>query len=235
MNKSAAIVAHHITKGYNEAETYHPILSETSVEVAQGCIVALLGKSGSGKSALLNLLSGIDTPEQGRITIGGAEITGKSERERTMVRRQKLGFVFQFFNLLPTLSVEENIFLPLELAGKADKEHKQRAQALLEEVGLGHRLRAMPDRLSGGEQQRVAIVRALAHEPPIILADEPTGNLDADTGATVLELFTRLVRQQSCTLMVATHSPEVVAIADRVIAIRHGKIVDISGGEALHG
>ena len=154
----------------------------------------VLGRSGSGKSTLLNLLSGIDLPTAGEVWVAGRNLGALTERQRTLFRRRSIGFVFQFFNLIPTLTVEENLLLPLELAGRVDAAAHRRAAELLERVGLADRLRSFPDRLSGGEQQRVAVARALAHDPDLVLADEPTGNLDLDTGLEVLALLDELVR-----------------------------------------
>jgi putative ABC transport system ATP-binding protein len=188
--------------------------------------VAILGPSGSGKSTLLNLVSGIDLPDRGVVRIGDVDVTGLSERERTLLRRERVGFVFQFFNLLPTLTVLENLLLPAELAGRTGAEEHARARALLERVGLGERGDAFPDRLSGGEQQRVAIARALAHRPGLILADEPTGNLDEDTGEQVAALLDELVAGQGSTLVVVTHSRDLAARMDRVLRVDHGGLVE---------
>jgi putative ABC transport system ATP-binding protein len=185
-----------------------------------------MGPSGSGKSTLLNLISGIDTPTRGEVLIDSTSLTSLSEKERTLFRRRNIGFVFQFFNLIPTLTVQENLLLPMELIGQNGKGAKGRAAELLEAVGLGDRGRSYPDRLSGGEQQRVAIARALAHDPPLVLADEPTGNLDAETGQQVMKLLHRLVRQSGKTMIIVTHSNDVVRLADRVFAIREGRLVE---------
>jgi putative ABC transport system ATP-binding protein len=189
--------------------------------------VALLGPSGSGKSTLLNLISGIDTPDRGRVLIGGVPLNEVSERERTLFRRRHIGFVFQFFNLLPTLTVEENLLLPLELTGDLGDKDLGKARELLEHVGLGPRGNAFPDRLSGGEQQRVAVARALIHEPDLVLADEPTGNLDSETGGRILHLLTTLARERGVTLLVVTHSSEIARAADRVLQIRDGGLQEV--------
>ena len=213
-----------LVKVYQEGTRSHTVLEEVSAEFAPGEFVVLLGKSGSGKSTLLNLVSGIDAPTSGDIWVNGAPITRMSERERTLFRRQYIGFVFQFFNLIPTLTVGENVLLPVELAGLG-RPGRERGLHLLDRVGLGDRLQTFPDRLSGGEQQRVAIARALAHDPLLILADEPTGNLDEDTGRQVLALLDELTREVGKSLLMATHSPEVVGLADRVYRVRHGKLI----------
>jgi len=188
--------------------------------------VALLGPSGSGKSTLLNLVSGIDAPDGGEVLVAGTSLTGMSERERTLFRRHHVGFVFQFFNLLPTLTVEENLLLPLELKGRVGAPERERARALLDAVGLAGREKSYPDRLSGGEQQRVAVARAVVHDPVLVLADEPTGNLDADTGARVLDLLAELAGSDGKALLAVTHSREVADRADRILRIRGGVLVE---------
>ncbi len=216
-----------LSKRYTEAGQTRTVLDELSQEFYEGEFVCLLGKSGSGKSTLLNLISGIDAPSGGDVIIRDGQeevrITTLSEQRRTLFRRNHIGIVFQFFNLIPTLTVLENVTLPLELAGKDDRDH---GVALLERVGLGNRLATYPDKLSGGEQQRVAIARALAHDPLLVLADEPTGNLDEDTGETVLKLLLELTRDTGKTLFMATHAPEVAKQADRVLHLIHGKLDD---------
>jgi putative ABC transport system ATP-binding protein len=212
-----------LTKSYTEGDRERTVLEEVNFYVEPGETIVLLGRSGSGKSTLLNLVSGIDVPTRGRVLIQNEDITPKSEQERTLFRRRHIGFVFQFFNLIPTLTVEENILLPLELNGRLHE--RQKALDLLEEVGLRDRAGSFPDQLSGGEQQRVAVARALVHDPLLILADEPTGNLDYETGMQVLGLLDRLVRQRERTMIMATHSREVIGIANRIIAIQDRKIV----------
>jgi putative ABC transport system ATP-binding protein len=213
-----------LSRYYLEGERRHVVLDAASAEIRRGEFVALLGPSGSGKSTLLNLVSGIDTPDAGSIDIDGVRVTELGERDRTLFRRSHIGFVFQFFNLLPTLTVEENLLLPLELKGRLDASARRRARELLEEVGLADRAATFPDRLSGGEQQRVALARALVHEPALILADEPTGNLDSATGEKMLDLLDRLVRDAGRTLLAVTHSRDLAAHADRVIRIVDGRL-----------
>ena len=186
--------------------------------------MALLGPSGSGKSTLLNLVSGIDLPDAGEVLVDGVSLGTLRERERTLFRRRHLGFVFQFFNLLPTLTVLENLLLPLELNGLRGAEARLRALGLLDEVGLADRSASFPDRLSGGERQRVTLVRALVHDPLLVLADEPTGNLDPDTGAQVVELLDGLVRRHGKTLLAVTHSPVLASRADRILRIVHARL-----------
>jgi len=214
-----------VTKSYQEGGATRVVLRDVTLRVAEGEHVAILGRSGSGKSTLLNLVAGIDAPTEGTIAVGGALLTALSERERTLFRRRTIGFVFQFFNLIPTLSVLENVRLPLELAGQRGRPADDAARALLDQVGLAARADAFPDRLSGGEQQRVAIARALAADPPLLLADEPTGNLDAETGARVLDLLCGLTQAHGRTLLVATHSRAVAARAHRVLAIEGDQVV----------
>jgi putative ABC transport system ATP-binding protein len=215
-----------VSKSYEEAGASRTVLHEVNVEVGRGEVAVLLGKSGSGKSTLLNLISGIDTPSGGEVWVDGQNLTRLSERERTLFRRRSVGFIFQFFNLVPTLTVLENVLLPLELNGRAGPEARAAALAMLAEVGLADRGASYPDRLSGGEQQRVAIARALVHGPALILADEPTGNLDAETGQVVLDLLDRLTRRAGRTMLVVTHSPDVVGLADRVFRIGDGRLAE---------
>ncbi len=213
-----------LSKAYQEGERRRVVLDGASAEFARGEFVSLLGRSGSGKSTLLNLVSGIDRPDSGQIWVGGQELTRLSERERTLFRRRHIGFVFQFFNLIPTLTVMENVTLPLELGGAPVKAARAAAGPLLEAVGLLDRAGTAPDKLSGGEQQRIAIARALVHDPMLVLADEPTGNLDEATGGTVLGLLDRLTRQAGKNLILVTHSPESACLADRVFHLHAGKL-----------
>ncbi len=220
------IELHQVTKSYDEGESRRLVLDRVDARVEEGEMVVLLGRSGSGKSTLLNLVSGIDPPDSGRVMVGGHDLGALSERRRTLFRRDAIGFIFQFFNLIPTLTVEENLLLPLELQGKVADADRRRARDLLAEVGLGDRGQTFPDRLSGGEQQRVAVARALAHDPLLVLADEPTGNLDADIGEQVLDLLDRLTRQAGKTLVMVTHSRSVADLADRVLRIQDHKLVE---------
>jgi putative ABC transport system ATP-binding protein len=215
-----------LSKGYQEGGRIRTVLQDACAEFASGEFVAILGKSGSGKSTLLNLISGIDLVDEGDIWVDNLKLTTLNERQRTLFRRTNIGFIFQFFNLIPTLTVWENVVLPLELAGLDDEEGRQRAEALLEKVGLLDRRDTFPDRLSGGEQQRVAIARALVHDPLLILADEPTGNLDEETGRQVMDLLDRLARQNGKNLILVTHSDDAAAYADRTLILRDGKLVN---------
>ncbi len=215
-----------VSKHYLEGAEVRPVLREVSASFGLGECIAIRGRSGSGKSTLLNLLAGLDLPSSGAVVVGETCLSALSPQARTVFRRDQLGFVFQFFNLIPTLDVLENVQLPAELAGQSTREAGARARALLTEVGLEGRLRAFPDQLSGGEQQRVAVARALVMSPRLLLADEPTGNLDDDTGQAVMELLERLTRGAGKTLVVVTHSPQVAARADREFTIDHGHLVE---------
>ena len=211
-----------VTKTYEEGVRSHTVLDAVDLRIERGEKVVLLGRSGSGKSTLLNLLSGIDLVTSGSVRFEGTDLADLSERKRTLLRRHRVGFVFQFFNLIPTLTVGENLLLPLELAGRTGPAESKHALELLDRVGLADRLGSFPDVLSGGEQQRVAIARALVHDPAVVLADEPTGNLDEDTAAGVLELLQETLAATGKTLVMATHSREVARVADRVLRIHGG-------------
>ena len=213
-----------VSKFYLEGSKKHSILEDVNVSFNKGQIVILLGRSGLGKSTLLNLLSGIDLPTKGKIEIKNIDLTALSEHERTLFRRKHIGFIFQFYNLIPTLSVEDNLRLPLEL-NRIPEEDK--INDLLTDIGLADRRLSYPDLLSGGEQQRIAIARALIHDPDILLADEPTGNLDFETAKSVIELLDRLIRKRGKTMIMATHSRELIGIADRIISIKNGKLIDV--------
>ena len=207
---------------YPEAGQQHTVFRDVSFSVARGERVALVGSSGSGKSTLLNLLGGIDSPVRGEVLVVQTNLTLLHEPELTLFRRKHIGFIYQQFNLIPTLTVAENILLPLELLGISHSERNERLQHWLAAVQLSGRNDAFPDQLSGGEQQRVAIARALIHHPSLVLADEPTGNLDAKTGALVLDLLFELTRETEQTLLVVTHSRAVAERADRVLLLRDG-------------
>lgn len=224
--KAAFLRLENLSKSYIEGDRQRTIFKDVTLEIGLGEVLAILGKSGSGKTTLLNLISGIDRVDQGEIYLEGLRLTGLSEHELTLFRRQRVGFIFQFFNLIPTLSVWENVVLPLELNGLTTPADLRRADDLLSTVGLGNRKAAFPDRLSGGEQQRVAIARALVHDPWLVLADEPTGNLDEATGLHVLALLDRLTRQAGKSLVLVTHSVEAASIADRTFALHNGQLVE---------
>jgi putative ABC transport system ATP-binding protein len=213
-----------LSKAYQEGDRTRVVLDDASGAFARGEFAAIVGKSGSGKSTLLNIISGIDYPDAGAIWLDGRNLVALDDRARTLFRRSNVGFVFQFFNLIPTLTVWENIVLPLELGGDDTAETLARAESLLEAVGLLDRRETFPDRLSGGEQQRVAIARALVHDPLLVLADEPTGNLDEATGGQVLDLLDRLTRQAGKNLIMVTHSAESASRADRVLCLQAGHL-----------
>ena len=223
-----------LTRRYKMGDAFVDALRGVDLTIARGEFVALVGPSGSGKSTVLNLIGGLDRPTSGQVWINGIELSASDERTLTRHRRQHVGFVFQSFNLLPRLTAEENVALPLMFGGVPEKERRAQARALLERVGLGPRLTHRPTQLSGGEQQRVAIARALVGQPALLLADEPTGNLDTTTGAEIMALLKELNqdqrsarspgRRRGLTLLVVTHDPEVAAFADRVVKLRDGQV-----------
>ena len=214
-----------LCKAYDEGGVRREVLRGASAQFSAGEFVAVTGRSGSGKSTLLNLVSGVDEPDSGSVWLEGRDIAACPERERTLVRRARIGFVFQFFNLIPSLSVEENLRLPLEL-NRLHRDAETRIGEMLGRVGLIERRQSFPDRLSGGEQQRVAIARALIHEPAIVLADEPTGNLDAETAVRVIALLRELAAQEGRLVLLATHSEEAATAADRVFRLERGALVE---------
>jgi putative ABC transport system ATP-binding protein len=213
-----------LSRSFREGDRVHRVLDGLNLSVPSGDSVAIMGRSGSGKSTLLNLVSGIDRPDRGRIVLDGREVSGLGEPARTLLRRAHIGFVYQFFNLIPTLDVGENVRLVLELNGVRGATARSRSHAALEQVGLGARVRSAVDRLSGGEQQRVAIARALVHEPALLLADEPTGNLDDESAREVLPLLFALTRSKGTTLLLVTHDAALAARAGRVLELREGKL-----------
>jgi putative ABC transport system ATP-binding protein len=212
-------VSRTVTSGAGPLTILHP----TSLDIAKGRAVAITGPSGSGKSTLLGLIAGLDAPTSGQIWLDGAEITGLSEERLARLRGEKVGIVFQFFHLLPSLTAFENVLVPMEIAGVPDA--RARAKALVEDVGLADRGHHFPSQLSGGEQQRIAIARALANDPPIVLADEPTGNLDSATGRLVIDLLIAVNRKRGRTLVLVTHDKDLAAMADEAIALRDGRVV----------
>ena len=227
MSRAPIVRLDRVSKDYREGEDVRHVLRETSAEFAEGEVVAIRGRSGSGKSTLLNLVAGIDIPTAGEVWVAGTCLSRLSPGARTLFRRDHLGFVFQFFNLIPTLTVLENVQLPAELGGRTPEDAAAKARALLAEVGLEGRERTFPDRLSGGEQQRVAIARALVQDPRLLLADEPTGNLDDATGRQVMDLLDRVTRRAGRSLVLVTHSPQVAERADRVFTIDDGHVVPL--------
>jgi putative ABC transport system ATP-binding protein len=211
---------------YGEGPNAVRALENVSLEFPNGEFAAIMGPSGSGKSTLLHILGALDKPTSGRVAVGGTELSGLSDRKLTLLRRERMGFVFQFFNLIPTLTAEENVLLPVLIAGDKPGMYSERLNDLLELVGLGERRTHRPDELSGGEQQRVAIARALIKRPDIILADEPTGNLDSRTGAEVLALLKESAARFGQTILMVTHDPRAAATAGRAVFLSDGRVVD---------
>ncbi len=222
-----------LSKGYFDGKSHRVVLVDTCFQFQQGEFTAILGKSGSGKTTLLNLICGIDKADSGRVFLNGTDLTNLNEHERTLIRRQKIGFVFQFFNLISTLSVWENITFPLELNDMMNTAGIEKAEGLLSAVGLLDRKNDYPDQLSGGEQQRISIARALVHDPLLLLADEPTGNLDEETGTEVLKLLDKLTRQNGKNLVLVTHSPASAAYADRVLVLKDGQLLEDHRGKGV--
>jgi putative ABC transport system ATP-binding protein len=219
------ITLRHVEKVYRQGQSEIRALAGVSLDVGAGEFVSIMGPSGSGKSTLLHLVGGLDQPSAGEIEVGGTSLARMSDDEITLFRRRKIGFVFQFFNLLPTLSAEENVALPLVLDGQRPRQLRPRVESALEQVGLSHRRRHRPDELSGGEMQRVAIARALVIEPLLILADEPTGNLDTRTGTQILELMRAAQQTRGCTVMLVTHDPRAAGTGDRIVRLADGVVV----------
>ena len=211
-------------KQYPSGNDNQVVIDNLSLNLDKGEVVALVGASGSGKTTLLNLLSGIDTPDSGQVIIDDVNLNSLDEKQRTLLRRHKLGFVFQFFNLIPTLKVAENIALPMQLISTPEKEIPGLTSSLLDKVGLSNMQDRYPETLSGGEQQRVAIARAIAHRPAILLADEPTGNLDEQTGDQIIQLLISLAREHEISMLLVTHSNQVADSADRILRLSHGRL-----------
>lgn len=218
-----------LSRCFVQGERRQQVLDGACFTLQRGETVALLGRSGSGKSTLLNLLSGIDLPDSGEVLIDGVNVLGLSEQQRTLFRRQHIGFIYQFFNLIPSLTVAENIALVLELNGAATTTALARAEAVLTDIGMGDKASQYPARLSGGEQQRVAILRALVHAPKLVLADEPTGNLDAVTGKQMLQVLRERLQQAHSTTLIVTHSLSVAQTADRILTMENGQITERRG------
>ena len=218
------IILKNISKRYPEGSGFRSVLEDITADIPETAFSVLLGPSGSGKSTLLNIISGIDLPTSGEIIINGQNLTNMNEKRRTLFRRTQIGIVFQFFNLLPTLSVIDNVILPMELNGTKSKHAKSLAQDLLDTVGLLDRQNTFPDRLSGGAQQRVSIARALASDPPIILADEPTGNLDSGNANQIMTLLSDLHIKFKKTLVVVTHRNDFIKLADKIFIVEDGQI-----------
>ncbi|MBB0243796.1 ATP-binding cassette domain-containing protein [Streptomyces alkaliphilus] len=220
----SAARAERVVKAYGEGETRILALNEVSVEIARGAFTAIMGPSGSGKSTLMHCLAGLDSVTSGRVWVGDTELTGLNDRQLTRLRRDNIGFIFQSFNLLPTLTAAENITLPMDIAGR--KPDREWVDQVIETVGLSGRLGHRPAQLSGGQQQRVAVARALASKPAIIFGDEPTGNLDSRAGTEILEFLRRSVDDLGQTIVMVTHDPTAAAYADRILFLADGAIVD---------
>ncbi len=232
MTTTNFICLEHLNRNYDEAGTKHVVLQDVSLNITQGESVALLGRSGSGKSTLLNLISGIDMPDAGKVKVDDLDLTALNEHRRTLFRRKHIGFIYQFFNLVPSLTAQENIEFTLELNGFTASEISPRVKALMEELDIADKAERYPAQLSGGEQQRVAIARALIHQPKLVLADEPTGNLDARTGKAILQLMHKLLKEHHSTLLLVTHSLEVASSADRIITLENGCLQERDSGFA---
>jgi len=222
----SAITARDIHKHFLMGGEPLEVLRGIDLDIAHGEVVCLQGPSGSGKSTLLNLIGALDRPSTGRITVDGIELESMSDEDAARYRREKVGFVFQSFNLVPTLTAEENVMLPLIFGGVDVEERKRRATEALDHVGLSHRTGHRPTELSGGEQQRAAIARAIVGKPSVVLADEPTGNLDTATGEQILDLLTEMNRKSGQTFLITSHDAEVASRADRIVHIRDGRIED---------
>ncbi len=219
------IQAHGLRKSYPLGSVRIEALRGVDLLVRRGELVVVAGPSGSGKTTLFNLLGCLDEPEAGRVVFDGIDLATASQRERTLIRRRKLGFVFQSFNLIPVLSAYENVEYPLWIDGRPPAERRRRAVEALASVGLGERLRHRPDQLSGGERQRVSLARALVHDPLVILADEPTANLDSKTGAAIVDLLARMNAERGTTFLFATHDPSIIERAPRTLRLKDGEVV----------
>ncbi len=230
------VQANALKKQYQLGANQVDALAGVDFSVAEGEFVAIMGPSGSGKSTLLHMIGGLDQPSGGEVFLAGSRLSQLKDNKVTLLRRRNIGFVFQFFNLLPTLSAEENITLPLLIDGKNPKAYQERIDSLLQLVGLSERRRHKPEQLSGGEQQRVALARALITEPAILLADEPTGNLDSKTGTAIMELLRQSCDELKQSIVVVTHDPRAAAYADRVVFLRDGRLdgeLNFSPGASL--
>ena len=220
-----AIEGKNIVKDFELGNTMTRVLKDVSIKVLKGEFVSIMGQSGSGKSTLLYILGGLDTPTRGTVSMNGIDISKFNDEKMSKIRRQKIGFVFQFYNLIPNLNVEENIMLPLLLDGKKARDYRKQLDEILEVVGLTDRRKHTPRELSGGQQQRVTIARALIGNPEILFADEPTGNLDSATGAEIMDLLRAINRDSGQTILMVTHSPEAAKSSNRVITVKDGMIV----------
>jgi len=228
-----AVQAIDVAKFYRRGKVTVPALTGLDLEVMKGETVSIIGPSGSGKTTLLNLVGGLDVPNRGKIVVDGTDLSNLKDGELTKFRLQKVGFIFQFYNLIPTLSAIENVEVPMTFAGVPAEERRSRAEGLLRSVGLQDRISHMPDEMSGGEQQRVAVARALANNPSLLLGDEPTGDLDSKSAKALMELLKAVRKDRKMTLIFVTHDPIVVARSDRAFAIRDGRIAHELSGKDL--
>ncbi len=228
LDENTTVLLENVSKTYQMGEVEVKALKDVDLTVTKGEFLVALGPSGSGKTTMLNLIGGIDSPTSGKIVVGGHDISTLSEKELTGFRRETVGFIFQFFNLIPTLTAKENVEFALDLV---PKEKRGSALEVLEQVGLGERADHFPSQLSGGEQQRVAIARALAKRPPVVLCDEPTGELDYDTGIMILRLMRDISRQEQCNFLMVTHNSAIAKIADKVVHLHSGEISAIDVNE----
>ena len=231
--RAPAIETHDLHMHYGKGRTEVRALDGVDLTIERGEMVAIMGPSGSGKSTLLHIVGALESPTSGTVAVGGRHYEGLDDKQLTELRRDHIGFVFQFFNLLPSLTAEENVTLPAVIAKRRDRAIRERAQALIERVGLGDRKDHLPTELSGGQQQRVSIARALLLSPELVLADEPTGNLDTKSGQEVLRVLRELNEEEGHTIVIVTHDPSAAARADRVIFLRDGKLAgQVEGGSA---
>ena len=228
MHRPPSLQVTALRKSYLEGGRSHVVLDGVDLTLEPGERVAVLGASGSGKSTILNLVSGIDRADSGEISVGGVRVDQLTEHERTIFRRERIGFVFQAYNLIHTLTVLENLLLPLELKGPLLSREVDRARALLDDVGLLDRADAFPDRLSGGERQRIAVARSLVHEPTLILADEPTGSLDEERGERIVDLLEQMTKSGDGSLLLVTHSNDLASRMDRIVRLTHGRLLENS-------
>lgn len=233
MTQQAVIRTQDVTKELTLGKVKIHALRGVTMTIHNSEMVGIVGPSGSGKSTLLGIIGGLDSPTSGRVEIGGVDVTRMNEAQLTAIRNEKIGFIFQFFNLIPTLTALENVALPVQFANKRQFHPEKRARELLELLGLGDRLRHRPSELSGGQQQRVAIARALANNPPLILADEPTGNLDSESGEVVLAALSRIRKQEGTTIVIVTHDSQLAERMDRVLHLVDGRIVNVPQAEPL--
>ena len=224
--KAAPIEVRDVSKSFQMGTLTIPVLNRISLKITEGEFISVMGASGSGKSTLLYLMGGLDRASEGTVLLNGFDLSVMSDREQSRLRRQKLGFVFQFYNLVPNMNVEENILLPILLDGKSASSYREKLDDVLGLTGLLHRRKNTPARLSGGEQQRVAIARALIHDPEIILADEPIGNLDSKTGTEIMELLQKINRERRKTIVMVTHSAESATYGTGIIHLKDGRIVE---------